>query len=157
MVKASAGGGGKGIRKVEAEADLDAAIATASQEAQAAFGDGRLLIEKFVTRPRHVEVQIAGDRHGNIRSTSSSATARCSAASRSCWKRRLHAPRISSQARAALHEHALKLSRAISYDNLGTVEFLVDAVTQESILPRDERPRLQVEHPDRRKRSPVST
>jgi 3-methylcrotonyl-CoA carboxylase alpha subunit len=66
MVKASAGGGGKGIRKVEREDELDGAIVAAAREAQAAFGDGRLLIEKFVTRPRHVEVQVAGDRHGNI-------------------------------------------------------------------------------------------
>jgi len=144
MVKASAGGGGKGIRKVEAEADLDAAIATASQEAQAAFGDGRLLIEKFVTRPRHVEVQIAGDRHGNI----------VHLFERDCSVQRSNqklleeapAPNLRPEARAALHEHALKLSRAISYDNLGTVEFLVDAVTQE-VFFLEMNTRLQVEHP----------
>ncbi|QEL23375.1 ATP-grasp domain-containing protein [Bosea sp. F3-2] len=144
MVKASAGGGGKGIRKVEAEADLDAAIATASREAEAAFGDGRLLIEKFVTRPRHVEVQIAGDRHGNI----------VHLFERDCSVQRSNqklleeapAPNLKPEARAALHAHALKLSRAISYDNLGTVEFLVDAVMQE-VFFLEMNTRLQVEHP----------
>ena len=144
MVKASAGGGGKGIRKVEAEADLDSAIATASREAEAAFGDGRLLIEKFVTRPRHIEVQIAGDRHGNI----------VHLFERDCSVQRSNqklleeapAPNLKPEARAALHEHALKLSRAIAYDNLGTVEFLVDAVTQQ-VFFLEMNTRLQVEHP----------
>ncbi|MDX3809283.1 MAG: biotin carboxylase N-terminal domain-containing protein, partial [Bosea sp. (in: a-proteobacteria)] len=144
MVKASAGGGGKGIRKVEAEADLDSAIATASREAEASFGDGRLLIEKFVTRPRHVEVQVAGDRHGNI----------VHLFERDCSVQRSNqklleeapAPNLRSEARAALHAHALKLSRAIAYDNLGTVEFLVDAVTQD-VFFLEMNTRLQVEHP----------
>ena len=144
MVKASAGGGGKGIRKVEAEADLDAAIATASREAEAAFGDGRLLIEKFVTRPRHVEVQVAGDRHGNI----------VHLFERDCSVQRSNqklleespAPNLKPEARAALHSHALKLAHAIAYDNLGTVEFLVDAVTQE-VFFLEMNTRLQVEHP----------
>ncbi|WP_089176620.1 biotin carboxylase N-terminal domain-containing protein [Bosea sp. AS-1] len=144
MVKASAGGGGKGIRKVEREADLDSAIATASREAEAAFGDGRLLIEKFVTRPRHVEVQIAGDRHGNI----------VHLFERDCSVQRSNqklleeapAPNLKPEARAALHAHALKLSRAIAYDNLGTVEFLVDATTQD-VFFLEMNTRLQVEHP----------
>ena len=144
MVKASAGGGGKGIRKVEAEADLDAAITTASREAEAAFGDGRLLIEKFVTRPRHVEVQVAGDGHGNI----------VHLFERDCSVQRSNqklleeapAPNLWPETRAALHAHALKLSRAISYDNLGTVEFLVDAVTQD-VFFLEMNTRLQVEHP----------
>ncbi|WP_353183837.1 biotin carboxylase N-terminal domain-containing protein [Bosea sp. (in: a-proteobacteria)] len=144
MVKASAGGGGKGIRKVEAEGDLDSAIATANREAEAAFGDGRLLIEKFVTRPRHVEVQIAGDRHGNI----------VHLFERDCSVQRSNqklleeapAPNLKPEARAVLHEHALKLARAIAYDSLGTVEFLVDAVTQE-VFFLEMNTRLQVEHP----------
>jgi len=144
MVKASAGGGGKGIRKVEVEADLDAAISTASREAQAAFGDGRLLIEKFVTRPRHVEVQVAGDKHGNI----------VHLFERDCSVQRSNqklleeapAPNLKPETRAALHAHALKLSRAIAYDNLGTVEFLVDAVTQD-VFFLEMNTRLQVEHP----------
>ncbi|CAM5771326.1 acetyl/propionyl/methylcrotonyl-CoA carboxylase subunit alpha [Bosea minatitlanensis] len=144
MVKASAGGGGKGIRKVEAEADLDAAITAAGREAEAAFGDGRLLIEKFVTRPRHVEVQVAGDRHGNI----------VHLFERDCSVQRSNqklleeapAPNLKPETRAALHGHALKLSRAIAYDNLGTVEFLVDAVTQD-VFFLEMNTRLQVEHP----------
>ncbi|TCR61358.1 biotin carboxylase N-terminal domain-containing protein [Bosea sp. BK604] len=144
MVKASAGGGGKGIRKVEHEADLDGAIATASREAQAAFGDSRLLIEKFVTRPRHVEVQVAGDRHGNL----------VHLFERDCSVQRSNqklleeapAPNLRDETRKALHDYALKLSRAIAYDNLGTVEFLVDAATQD-VFFLEMNTRLQVEHP----------
>ncbi len=144
MVKASAGGGGKGIRKVESEDELDSAINAAAREAEAAFGDGRLLIEKFVTRPRHVEVQIAGDRHGHI----------VHLHERDCSVQRANqklleeapAPNLTEAARAALHDYALRLSRAIAYDNLGTVEFLVDAATQE-VFFLEMNTRLQVEHP----------
>jgi 3-methylcrotonyl-CoA carboxylase alpha subunit len=144
MVKASAGGGGKGIRKVEAEAELDGAIVAAAREAQAAFGDGRLLIEKFVTRPRHVEVQVAGDRHGNL----------VHLFERDCSVQRANqklieeapAPNLRPQTRAALYDHALRLSRAIGYDNLGTVEFLVDAAS-EDVFFLEMNTRLQVEHP----------
>ncbi len=144
MVKASAGGGGKGIRKVEDEADLDGAIVAAGREAQAAFGDGRLLIEKFVTRPRHVEVQVAGDRHGHL----------VHLFERDCSVQRANqklievapAPNLRPQTRAALHEQALLLSRAIGYDNLGTVEFLVDA-DSEAVFFLEMNTRLQVEHP----------
>ncbi|MDR6873686.1 acetyl/propionyl-CoA carboxylase alpha subunit [Bosea sp. BE125] len=144
MVKASAGGGGKGIRKVEREDELDGAIVAAAREAQAAFGDGRLLIEKFVTRPRHVEVQVAGDRHGTI----------VHLFERDCSVQRANqklleeapAPNLRPETRATLHEHALRLARAISYDNLGTVEFLVDAATQ-AVFFLEMNTRLQVEHP----------
>jgi acetyl/propionyl-CoA carboxylase alpha subunit len=144
MVKASAGGGGKGIRKVESEAELDGAIVAASREAQGAFGDGRLLIEKFVTRPRHVEVQIAGDRHGNL----------VHLFERDCSVQRANqklleeapAPNLRDETRAALHDYALRLSRAIAYDNLGTVEFLVDAAS-EAVFFLEMNTRLQVEHP----------
>ena len=144
MVKASAGGGGKGIRKVEAESELDGAIVAAAREAQAAFGDGRLLIEKFVTRPRHVEVQVAGDRHGDI----------VHLFERDCSVQRANqklieeapAPHLRDETRAALHGHALTLARAIGYDNLGTVEFLVDAAS-EAVFFLEMNTRLQVEHP----------
>ncbi len=144
MVKASAGGGGKGIRKVEDESELDGAILAAAREAQAAFGDGRLLIEKFVTRPRHVEVQVAGDRHGNL----------VHLFERDCSVQRANqklieeapAPNLMPETRAALHDYALRLSRAISYDNLGTVEFLVDAES-EAVFFLEMNTRLQVEHP----------
>jgi len=144
MVKASAGGGGKGIRKVEHEAELDGAIQAAAREAQAAFGDGRLLIEKFVSRPRHVEVQVAGDRHGDI----------VHLFERDCSVQRANqklieeapAPHLRDETRAALQGHALRLARAIGYDNLGTVEFLVDAATQD-VFFLEMNTRLQVEHP----------
>jgi len=144
MVKASAGGGGKGIRKVVDEAELDGAIVAAAREAQGAFGDGRLLIEKFVTRPRHVEVQIAGDRHGNV----------VHLFERDCSVQRSNqklleeapAPNLKPETRAALHDYALRLSRAIAYDNLGTVEFLVDAAS-EGVFFLEMNTRLQVEHP----------
>ena len=144
MVKASAGGGGKGIRKVEREAELDGAIVAAAREAQAAFGDGRLLIEKFVSRPRHVEVQVAGDRHGAI----------VHLFERDCSVQRSNqklleeapAPNLKPETRAALHDYALRLARAIAYDNLGTVEFLVDAATQ-AVFFLEMNTRLQVEHP----------
>ena len=144
MVKASAGGGGKGIRRVDTEADLASAIEAASREALAAFGDGRLLIEKFVARPRHVEVQLAGDRHGNL----------VHLFERDCSVQRANqklieeapAPNLRPETRAALHRHALSLGRAIGYDNLGTVEFLVDARTQE-VFFLEMNTRLQVEHP----------
>ncbi|AMJ63202.1 acetyl/propionyl/methylcrotonyl-CoA carboxylase subunit alpha [Bosea sp. PAMC 26642] len=144
MVKASAGGGGKGIRKVEDEAELDNAIVAAGREAQAAFGDGRLLIEKFVTRPRHVEVQVAGDRHGNV----------VHLFERDCSVQRSNqklleeapGPNLRPETRAALHDYALRLSHAIGYDNLGTVEFLVDAAT-EAVFFLEMNTRLQVEHP----------
>ncbi|KPH81912.1 acetyl/propionyl/methylcrotonyl-CoA carboxylase subunit alpha [Bosea vaviloviae] len=144
MVKASAGGGGKGIRKVEDESELDGAILAAAREAQAAFGDGRLLIEKFVTRPRHVEVQVAGDRHGHL----------VHLFERDCSVQRANqklieeapAPKMEPETRAALHDYALRLSRAISYDNLGTVEFLVDAES-EAVFFLEMNTRLQVEHP----------
>ncbi|MFA6968185.1 biotin carboxylase N-terminal domain-containing protein [Bosea sp. (in: a-proteobacteria)] len=144
MVKASAGGGGKGIRKVEDVSELDGAILAAAREAQAAFGDGRLLIEKFVTRPRHVEVQVAGDRHGHL----------VHLFERDCSVQRANqklieeapAPNLMPETRAALHDYALRLSRAISYDNLGTVEFLVDAQS-EAVFFLEMNTRLQVEHP----------
>ena len=144
MVKASAGGGGKGIRKVTDESELDSAIGAGAREAQAAFGDGRLLIEKFVTRPRHVEVQVAGDRHGNI----------VHLFERDCSVQRANqklleeapAPNLSPETRATLHDYALRLSRAIGYDNLGTVEFLVDAASQD-VFFLEMNTRLQVEHP----------
>lgn len=144
MVKASAGGGGKGIRKVEGEAELDSAILAAAREAEGAFGDGRLLIEKFVTRPRHVEVQVAGDRHGNI----------VHLFERDCSVQRSNqklieeapAPNLRPETRAALHDYALRLSRTIAYDNLGTVEFLVDAAS-EDVFFLEMNTRLQVEHP----------
>ena len=143
MIKASAGGGGKGMRAVTDKAALADALGAAKREAEAAFGDGRLLIEKLITRPRHVEVQVLGDKHGNL----------VHLFERDCSVQRNNqklleeapAPNLSEASRAALHRHALKLAAAIGYDSTGTMEFIVDAET-EAIFFLEMNTRLQVEH-----------
>ncbi|MDP1839552.1 MAG: biotin carboxylase N-terminal domain-containing protein [Reyranella sp.] len=143
LVKASAGGGGKGMRIAEAPDALAAAIALARREAKAAFGDDRMLIERFVANPRHVEVQVFGDKHGNM----------VHLHERDCSIQRRHqklieeapAPGLSDKTRAALHEAALRLARQIGYDNAGTVEFVLDAATHEFFF-LEMNTRLQVEH-----------
>ena len=143
MVKASAGGGGKGMRAVHDEADLTAAIDAARTEAERAFGDGRLLIEKLVRNPRHVEVQLIGDRHGTL----------LHLFERDCSVQRNHqklieeapAPGLRPETRERLFEAALRLGRAIGYDSAGTVEFVMDAATQE-VHFLEMNTRLQVEH-----------
>ncbi|CEJ11814.1 Acetyl-/propionyl-coenzyme A carboxylase alpha chain [bacterium YEK0313] len=143
MIKASAGGGGKGMRAVFDDALLAAALATAKREAEAAFGDGRLLIEKLIARPRHVEVQVLGDKHGHL----------VHLFERDCSVQRNNqklleeapAPNLSAAARAALHRHSLRLAAAIGYDSAGTMEFIVDADSEE-IFFLEMNTRLQVEH-----------
>ena len=143
MVKASAGGGGKGMRAVHDEAGLEAAIDAARTEAERAFGDGRLLIEKLVRNPRHVEVQLIGDRHGTL----------LHLFERDCSVQRNHqklieeapAPGLRPETRERLFEAALRLGRAIGYDSAGTVEFVMDAATQE-VHFLEMNTRLQVEH-----------
>jgi acetyl-CoA carboxylase biotin carboxylase subunit len=144
MVKASAGGGGKGMRRVFEEKDLAEAISLARKEAKASFGDDRLLIEKLITRPRHLEVQVAGDKHGNA----------IHLFERDCSIQRNNqkvleeapAPNLPDEVREKLFDRALKLARAIDYDSLGTVEFIMDAGDREpSFLEMNTR--LQVEHP----------
>ncbi len=143
MVKASAGGGGKGMRAVFHEGDVEAAIAAARREAQAAFGDGRVFVERLIERPRHVEVQVLGDRHGNL----------VHLHERDCSVQRANqklveeapAPNLSATTRAALHTGALKLSAAIGYDSVGTVEFVLDAATEKFFF-LEMNTRLQVEH-----------
>ena len=143
LVKASAGGGGKGMRLVHAAADLTDALAAARREATAAFGDASLLLERYVTSPRHVEVQILGDLHGHI----------VHLFERECSIQRRHqkileespSPAVDPTLRHALGEAAVSAARAIGYASAGTVEFVLDADRNFYFL--EVNTRLQVEHP----------
>jgi 3-methylcrotonyl-CoA carboxylase alpha subunit len=144
MVKASAGGGGKGMREVHAETELLPALGLARRESESAFGDSTLLLEKLVLRPRHIEVQIAGDRHGNL----------VHLYERDCSVQRHHqklieeapAPNLAPAVREKLLAHAVTLGKAIGYDNLGTVEFILEEGQDEPWF-LEVNARLQVEHP----------
>jgi propionyl-CoA carboxylase alpha chain len=143
MVKASAGGGGKGLRVVQAEAELAQAVISSRNEAQASFGDGRLLIEKFVQEPRHIEIQLIADRHGNVLHLNE----------RECSIQRRHqkvieeapSPFLDEKTRAAMGAQAVTLAKAVGYDSAGTVEFIVDG--QRNFYFLEMNTRLQVEHP----------
>ena len=143
MVKASAGGGGKGLRVVQAEAELAQAVISSRNEAQASFGDGRLLIEKFVQEPRHIEIQLIADRHGNVIHLNE----------RECSIQRRHqkvieeapSPFLDEKTRAAMGAQAVTLAKAVGYDSAGTVEFIVDG--QRNFYFLEMNTRLQVEHP----------
>jgi acetyl/propionyl-CoA carboxylase alpha subunit len=148
LIKAVAGGGGKGMRKVEKAADFKAALQSAKREAQAAFGDDRVLLETYVQRPRHIEVQVFGDSHGNV----------VHMFERDCSLQRRHqkvieeapAPGMDDATRAALCAAAVKAARAVSYENAGTVEFIADAsagLRAGRIWFMEMNTRLQVEHP----------
>src|SRR5438132_13003473 len=124
MVKASAGGGGKGLRIVHAESELAQAIHSSQNEARASFGDDRLFIEKFVTEPRHIEIQVLGDKHGNV----------IYLGERECSIQRRHqkvieeapSPFLDEKTRRAMGEQAVALAKAVEYRSAGTVEFIVD-------------------------------
>jgi 3-methylcrotonyl-CoA carboxylase alpha subunit len=148
LIKAVAGGGGKGMRKVEKKADFKAALRSAKREAAAAFGDDRVLLEMYVQRPRHIEVQVFGDSHGNV----------VHLFERDCSLQRRHqkvieeapAPGMDEATRAALCEAAVKAARAVNYVNAGTVEFIADAsegLRADRIWFMEMNTRLQVEHP----------
>ncbi|HTJ63730.1 MAG TPA: biotin carboxylase N-terminal domain-containing protein, partial [Alphaproteobacteria bacterium] len=149
LIKASAGGGGRGMRAVQSEAELIPALALARAEAQAGFGDPSLLIEKLIVRPRHIEVQLAGDKHGNL----------VHLFERECSIQRNYqkvieeapAPNLSDSVRTALFDAAVKLGKAIGYDSLGTVEFILDADAAGTSAGGpwflEMNTRLQVEHP----------
>ena len=143
MVKASAGGGGKGLRIVHKDADLAQAIVSSRNEAQASFGDGRLLVEKFVSEPRHIEIQLIGDRHGNVIHLNE----------RECSIQRRHqkvieeapSPFLDDKTRAAMGAQAVALAKSVGYDSAGTVEFIMDGKKNFYFLEMNTR--LQVEHP----------
>jgi propionyl-CoA carboxylase alpha chain len=143
MVKASAGGGGKGLRIVHKESELVQAIQSSQHEAKASFGDDRLFIEKFVTEPRHIEIQLIGDKHGNVLYLNE----------RECSIQRRHqkvieeapSPFLDAATRKAMGEQAVMLAKAVGYDSAGTVEFIVDKDRNFYFLEMNTR--LQVEHP----------
>ncbi|MBK8268312.1 MAG: ATP-grasp domain-containing protein, partial [Planctomycetes bacterium] len=143
LIKAAAGGGGKGMRVVKAESDLQGALEAAQREANAAFGDARVFIEKYITRPRHIEFQIFGDSHGNV----------VHLFERECSIQRRHqkiveespSTALSDELRAKMGEAAVRAAKAIGYTNAGTVEFIVDESGSFYFL--EVNTRLQVEHP----------
>jgi acetyl-CoA carboxylase biotin carboxylase subunit len=143
MIKASAGGGGKGLRRVTSGADMESALRTTRSEALAAFGDSAVYIEKFVERPRHIEIQIFADHYGNA----------VYLGERECTIQRRHqkvleecpSPFVDEELRARMGEAALKVLQAANYYNAGTVEFLVDQHRRFYFLEMNTR--LQVEHP----------
>jgi propionyl-CoA carboxylase alpha chain len=143
MIKASAGGGGKGMRIAQTKAEVEERFAAARREAKASFGDERILIEKFIEQPRHIEVQVLGDRHGNL----------VHLFERECSIQRRHqkvieeapSPFLDEKTRAAMGAQALALARAVDYHSAGTVEFIVDQEKNFYFLEMNTR--LQVEHP----------
>ena len=143
MVKASAGGGGKGLRIVWAENELAQAIQSSQHEAKASFGDDRLFIEKYITEPRHIEIQVLGDKHGNV----------IHLGERECSIQRRHqkvieeapSPFLDEKTRAAMGAQAVALAKAVQYESAGTVEFIVDKDRNFYFLEMNTR--LQVEHP----------
>lgn len=148
LIKARAGGGGKGMRRVEHPDDFSEALSGARREAKAAFGDDRVLVEKYVDKPRHIEVQVFGDNFGNA----------VHLFERDCSAQRRHqkvieeapAPGMTPALRKAMTEAAVKAAKAISYSGAGTIEFIVD-VSQGLKADRfwfmEMNTRLQVEHP----------
>ena len=142
LVKASAGGGGRGMRVVNSAGELAAAIVSAKREAKAAFGDDRMLIEKFVQNPRHIEVQIIGDSHGNL----------LSLWERECTLQRRHqkvieeapSPTLDAKQRETVCAAARKAAAAVNYVGAGTIEFVSDG---KEVFFIEMNTRLQVEHP----------
>jgi 3-methylcrotonyl-CoA carboxylase alpha subunit len=148
LIKAVAGGGGRGMRKVDAEADFEAALVSAQREAKASFGDDRVLVEKFVENPRHIEVQVFGDNHGDY----------VHLFERDCSLQRRRqkvieeapAPGMTAAVREAMTGAAIMAAKAVAYRNAGTIEFIVDgsgALRPDGFWFMEMNTRLQVEHP----------
>ncbi len=143
FVKAAGGGGGRGLRRVEREADLLTAVATARREAEGSFGDTTVFLERALVRPRHIEVQVLADADGRL----------LHLFERDCSIQRRHqkvleiapAPGLDDELRTRLHADALRFAEQVGYVNAGTVEFLVDTTSGEHVFI-EMNPRIQVEH-----------
>jgi 3-methylcrotonyl-CoA carboxylase alpha subunit len=148
LIKAVAGGGGKGMRRVDASAEFADALLSCKREAASSFGDDRVLIEKYILTPRHIEVQVFGDTHGNV----------VHLFERDCSLQRRHqkvieeapAPGMDAATRAAICDAAVKAAKAVDYVGAGTIEFIADAsegLRADRIWFMEMNTRLQVEHP----------
>ncbi|QDH35888.1 acetyl/propionyl/methylcrotonyl-CoA carboxylase subunit alpha [Porphyrobacter sp. YT40] len=148
LIKAVAGGGGKGMRKVDAPADFAAALESCRREAKASFGNDEVLLEKWITSPRHIEVQVFGDAHGNV----------VHLFERDCSLQRRHqkvieeapAPGMDEATREAICAAAVRAAKAVDYEGAGTIEFIADAsegLRADRIFFMEMNTRLQVEHP----------
>ena len=143
MAKAAAGGGGRGMRLIKDESEFDQLFMAASSEALAAFGDGTMYLERFINNPRHIEVQVVGDSHGNA----------IHIGERDCSLQRRHqkvieespAILLNDETRAKLHDVAVKATKYLKYEGAGTFEFLAD--DKQNIFFMEMNTRLQVEHP----------
>ena len=145
LLKPSAGGGGKGMREVHRPEELEAAIASARREARGSFGDDTLLVERLVTTPRHIEIQVMADAHGHV----------IHLGERECSLQRRHqkiveeapSPLLSAAQRATMGAAAVEAARAVGYVGAGTVEFIVGADAPDDFFFMEMNTRLQVEHP----------
>ena len=148
LIKAVAGGGGKGMRKVDAPEDFVAALESCRREAKASFGNDEVLLEKWITSPRHIEVQVFGDAHGNV----------VHLFERDCSLQRRHqkvieeapAPGMDEATREAICAAAVRAAKAVDYEGAGTIEFIADAsegLRADHIFFMEMNTRLQVEHP----------
>ncbi len=148
LIKAVAGGGGKGMKRVDKHAEFEEALASAKREGKNSFGDDRVLIEKYVTAPRHVEIQVFGDSHGNV----------VHLFERDCSAQRRHqkvieeapAPGMTEEVRAAMGKAAVDAAKAVGYVGAGTVEFIADGsrgLRADGFYFMEMNTRLQVEHP----------
>src|SRR5438309_2584848 len=148
LIKAVAGGGGRGMRRVDEPAQFDDALDSAKREAASSFGDDRVLIEKYILSPRHIEVQVFGDSHGNV----------VHLFERDCSLQRRHqkvieeapAPGMDADTREAVCGAAARAAKAANYENAGTIEFIADAsegLRADRIWFMEMNTRLQVEHP----------